>query len=145
MAERRVVEALERLVVGAVGLTTASLGRTGVASELTLPQWRALVVVARTDGVRVGEVAARVGVTLSSASRLIRRLERQGLVMTERDERDRRATIVRATPAGRITWEGLVEHRRQLIDGLLESLPKPLSDRLADELDDVAQAFARYA
>ena len=40
MADAQVVEALERLVTAAVGLTTVVLGEAGVASELTLPQWR---------------------------------------------------------------------------------------------------------
>lgn len=59
MADAQVVEALERLVTAAVGLTTVVLGEAGVASELTLPQWRILVVVAESDGSRVGEVAGR--------------------------------------------------------------------------------------
>jgi len=126
VADARVVEALERLVTAAVGLTTVALGEAGVASELTLPQWRILVVVAQSDGSRVGEVAARIGVSLPAASRLVRRLERRGLVTAIRDERDRRATIVRPTEAGFRLWEDVAGRRRRRLVAALEVLQEPL-------------------
>ena len=49
MADRVLVEALERLVVGAVGMTAVALAEFTPAAELTLPQWRALLVVARAE------------------------------------------------------------------------------------------------
>ena len=59
-----------------------------------------LVVGAATDGIRVGEIAGRIGSAVPTTSRLVRRLERRGLVAAERDEADRRATLVRLTPTG---------------------------------------------
>jgi DNA-binding MarR family transcriptional regulator len=145
MADPRLVEALEGLVVGAVGLTTVALAEFAPAADLTLPQWRALLVVSRADGVRVGEVGERVGMALPSASRLVRRLERRGLVTTARDETDRRGTIVRPTAAGLQLWRSMVGYRRQLIADLLDALPAPLPADLADELERVEGAFARYS
>jgi DNA-binding MarR family transcriptional regulator len=145
MADPRLVEALERLVVGAVGLTTVALAEFAPAAELTLPQWRALLVVARADGVRVTEIGTRVGMALPSASRLVRRLERRGLVTTARDETDRRGIIVRPTAAGLELWRDLVDYRRRLIADLLDTLPAPLPAGLADDLERVERAFARYA
>ena len=145
MADARLVEALERLIVGAVGMTTVALAEFAPAAELTLPQWRALLVVARADGVRVSEIGTRVGMTLPSASRLVRRLERRGLVTTARDEADRRGTIVRPTAAGLQLWRDLVDYRRRLIADLLDALPAPVPAGLAGELECVESAFARYA
>src|SRR5664279_6626766 len=72
---------LERIAVGAVGLTTRALAEADTGFELTFPQWRALLVLgAGDDGARIGEVATRVGVTVPATSRLLRRLERRGLV-----------------------------------------------------------------
>lgn len=145
MADPRIVEALERLVVGTVGMTAVALAEFAPASELTLQQWRTLVVVTRSDGVRIGEIAARVGLSLPSVSRLVQRLERRGLVTTERDERDRRGTIVRASPAGIDLWAGLAEHRRRMIADVLDGLPDPLPPDFAIALEQVDGAFARYA
>ena len=141
----RLVSALEGLVVGAVGLTTAALDSFAPNIDLPLQQWRALVVIARSDGIRMGEVAQRVGTTPPSASRLVRRLERRGLVSLERDETDRRAIIIRPTPAGTELWATLVDHRRQLIARLLDDLPRPLSEAMVDDVETLQAAFARYA
>src|SRR5574337_747844 len=94
-ADPALVDVLERLVVGAVGLTTVALEEEGAAVELTFPQWRALVVVGeRTSGIRVGLVAVRIGASVPATSRLLRRMEDRGLVRSARDESDRRATLV---------------------------------------------------
>lgn len=145
MADPRIVEALERLVVGTVGMTAVALAEFAPASELTLQQWRTLVVVTRSDGVRIGEIAARVGLSLPSVSRLVQRLERRDLVTTERDARDRRGTIVRATRAGVDLWAGLAEHRRRMIGDVLDGLPEPLPSDFASALEQMDAAFARYA
>ncbi len=145
MADPRLVDTLERLVVGAVGLTTTALAGAGPAAELTLPQWRVLVVVAQGDGIRVSDIAGRVGVALPSASRLVRRLEHHGLVQTARDETDRRATIVRATGAGLRVWSALTDRRRRLIADMLDVLDPPLEGSLADQLERIESVFARYS
>jgi DNA-binding MarR family transcriptional regulator len=145
MADPRLVETLERLVIGAVGMTAVALAEFAPAADLTLPQWRALLVVASGDGARIGEIGARVGMTLPSASRLVRRLERRGLVTTARDEADRRGTIVRPTPGGMDLWSKLVDYRRGLIANLLDDLPDPLSAACVEELERVEIAFARYS
>lgn len=145
MANDRVVQALEELATGFVGLTAVVLAEGGgSAGQLTVPQWRALVVVARADGLRIGEVARRVGLGLPAASRLVRRLERRRLVTTERDERDRRATIVRPTPAGLASWNAVAERRRRRIATLLDDLAEPLRADLAGGLEQLAALFSQF-
>jgi DNA-binding MarR family transcriptional regulator len=145
MENDRLVTALEGLVVGAVGLTTAALDSFAPDMDLPLQQWRALVVIARGDGIRTGELAVRLGLTPPSASRLVQRLERRGLVSTERDESDRRATVVRATAAGTQLWSTLVDHRRQLIARVLAELPRPLPAAIVGDIEALQAAFAQYA
>jgi DNA-binding MarR family transcriptional regulator len=143
VADTQVVEALERLVAAAVGLTTTVLGEVSVAGELTLPQWRILVVVTRSDGSRVGEVAGKVGVSLPAASRLVRRLERRGLVTAARDEDDRRATIVRPTEKGLRLWEDVVGRRRRRLVAALDVLEEPLPTGFGRGLELVAGTLER--
>ena len=145
MADPRLVETLERLVVGAVGITAVALAECAPAADLTLPQWRALLVVARGDGVRIGEVGSRVGMGLPSASRIVRRLERRGLVTTARDESDRRGTLVHPTAAGLHAWEQLVQYRRRMISQLLDALPEQLPVDITEDLERLEQAFAQYS
>lgn len=138
-----VIEALETLMYGAVGMTAVALGAAS-AGELTISQWRALVVIGRSDATRVGVIGAAVGMSLPSASRLVRRLERRGLVSTERDEGDRRATLVRMTLAGRALRDDVINRRRTLMEEALATRSPRLPAALLPGLVALADAFGEY-
>jgi DNA-binding MarR family transcriptional regulator len=61
---------------------------------------QALSVIARTDARRVSEVADRMRIDLSVASRQVAVLEAEGWVRRERDPHDGRAQRLEATEAG---------------------------------------------
>jgi DNA-binding MarR family transcriptional regulator len=139
----RIVEALERLSVETVGVTTLALTRFEPETELTMRQWRALVLIgSRREGVRVGEIASHLGSAGPSASRLVRRLEDRGLVDTRRDESDRRATNVRLTSGGVGLRDTLVVRRRELLRSALAASPLPSDSDVADGLDHITRALA---
>ncbi len=141
--DERVVEAVERLMVEAVGITAVALGSANPGVELSLPQWRALVVInASTRGVRIGDIAKQLGSAVPTTSRLVRRLERRGLVEANRDESDRRATLVRTTPHGAAVHRALVARRRALIQLALER-SAPLAPDLVVGLEQISQALAQ--
>jgi DNA-binding MarR family transcriptional regulator len=138
--------ALERIAVGAVGLTTRALDQAGAGFELTFPQWRAILVVGgEQDGARIGEVAARVGVTLPATSRLLRRLERRGLTALAADEHDRRATRVRLTPRGMGVRSAILAHRREALREIAETLRGGDRLDLAAGLRAIAAELERFA
>lgn len=122
-------EAIELLMFGAIGLTSFALAESS-SVDLTLHQWRALVVVGRAGRIRVGEVALQIGTPLPATSRLLSRLERRGLLVSARDEQDRRATNVSLTPAGLKVRDAVLRRRRELIHAALAGrgrLPKDLT------------------
>jgi DNA-binding MarR family transcriptional regulator len=136
---------LERIVMGSVGLTTLALEEAGAGFELTFTQWRALLVLGESDdGARIGEVAARVRVTLPATSRLLRRLERRGLTTLAVDDQDRRATRARLTDRGRAVREAILAHRRATIRGLARGLREPALLNLADGIRAIAIEFERF-
>lgn len=139
-----IIEPLELLMFGAIGMTTLALAAAS-AGELTLPQWRALVVIGRGEAARVGEIATAVGMTLPSASRLVRRLEGRGLVTTERDAADRRATLVRMTAKGSQVREDVVNRRRAMMEAALAAHTSNLPPGLVAGLAAIAGAFDEYA
>jgi DNA-binding MarR family transcriptional regulator len=105
---------LETITFGAVAITARALQTAG--AELTLPQWRVLVIVGGSPrGASVSDVAARLGSELSPASRLIGRMERRGLVETGKTDPDRRVTRVRLTDRGRTIRRDVFERRRRLL------------------------------
>jgi DNA-binding MarR family transcriptional regulator len=141
-----VADALERIAIGSVGLTTRSLAHADAGFDLTFSQWRAILIVGdRTNGARIGEVAERVGVTLPATSRLLRRLERRGLVGLAPDEHDRRATRARLTDRGTEVRLAILDHRRQAIEQIARSIPEVDTLTLTAGLDALAVEFERYA
>jgi DNA-binding MarR family transcriptional regulator len=138
-----IIEPLEVLMFEAIGMTAVALA-TAAAGELTLAQWRALVVLGRRDAVRVGEIATAIGGSLPSTSRLIQRLERRGLVTTERDESDRRATLVRMTPKGTDLRKAVIVSRRRAMDAALAAFAPRLPRGLVPGLKTIARAFDQY-
>ncbi len=125
MPDPRLVDAVELLMRAAIGVTTGSLAEAGGGSDLTLQQWRAVVVVVESggNGIRVGALGARLGMAPPGASRLVRRLERRGLVVLSRPDGDRRTAVVRTSLAGLGLWEEVVRRRRvhigEALDGRL--------------------------
>jgi DNA-binding MarR family transcriptional regulator len=137
---------LERIAVGSVDLTTRALARANAGFELTFPQWRTLVMVGeQPDGLRIGEIAARIEVTVPATGRLVRRLERRELVGLTGDERDRRATRVRLTIRGREVREAILGHRRRALGAIVDSLPEPIGLDLPSGLREIATLFERFA
>jgi DNA-binding MarR family transcriptional regulator len=138
-----IVELIEALMFEAIGVTTMALSRAS-AGELTLAQWRALVVLGRAESLRVGGVSTAVGQSLPSTSRLIRRLEDRGLVATTRGEVDRRETLVSLTPAGHALRDEIIAIRREIIESALAEPHEPLTPGLEGGLSQVARLLGDY-
>lgn len=136
------LDVLERVATGIVGVTSAVFaGEPPV--DLTLLQWRTLVVVIEAqDGVRISELAARVGSSLPSASRLVDRLVRRGLIAVETDTTDRRVRIARPTRAGSALRQRLVDRRREILGQQVRDLH--LSPEVVAGLDAIGHALERH-
>lgn len=145
--ETEVLEALlERIVAGAVGVTTRALGEATPGFELTFSQWRAMLILGEASGgVRVGTVARRVGVTLPATGRQLRRLERRGLVELATDDADRRATLARLTPAGRDVRDAILRYRRRILLDRAGALAALETASMTGDLDAVAQVLEPFA
>lgn len=75
--------------------------------DLTMSQLKLLLLVASSDGSRVGDLAHALGVTPPTVTASLDRLVDRGLVRREDDPIDRRLVIARLTPGGRDLLERL--------------------------------------
>jgi DNA-binding MarR family transcriptional regulator/GNAT superfamily N-acetyltransferase len=87
------------------------------------------------DGLSVRELRDRTGLDSGYVSRLLRRLEREGLVRTEVDPADARRRRVTLTDAGRRARQDLDDRSEQLARDLVEPLSAGQRSRLAEALD----------
>ena len=104
-----------------VAVATRSLG--AAAEDTTIAQYRALVVLASRGPRRVGDLAAALGVTPSTAGRMCDRLLRKGLIRRHRARADRRAVQVSVTASGREVVDQATPRLRALIADILRRLP----------------------
>ena len=120
MRDDAAVQAIELMARATMGMTTWALADATPGLDLSLLQWRALLIVGDdVVGARIGQVGDGVGLPLPAASRLVQRLQRRGLVHLERDPDDGRATRVQLTHAGSHVRSAVLARRRDLISEAL--------------------------
>ncbi|MFU8854211.1 MarR family winged helix-turn-helix transcriptional regulator [Micromonospora sp. SL1-18] len=109
-SEKAAVEALMAASRAFVGLAARSLA--DLDAEVTLPQFRALVVLATRGPQRAVDISAELQVAPSTGTRMCDRLVRKGLVRRIRSTSDRRVVRLRLTPAGRALVQDVIGRRR---------------------------------
>lgn len=77
--------------------------------DLSIAQVRVLFVLTQHPAAPIGTIAQALGIGLPTASHLVEKLVRAGLVQRAEDPKDRRQTLVRLTQQG----EDLIEHLNQ--------------------------------
>src|SRR6201994_2271474 len=103
-----------------VAVAARSLAAAG--DEVTLPQYRPLVVLAARGPQGTAELAAALAVNPSTATRMCDRLVRKGLVRRQRQAGDRRAVRIALTPPGRGLVAEVTRQRRGELARLLRAL-----------------------
>jgi DNA-binding MarR family transcriptional regulator len=111
-----------------VAVAARSLAAAG--DEVTLPQYRALVVLAARGPQGTAELAAALSVNPSTVTRLCDRLVRKGLVRRHRQAGDRRSVRIALTAAGRDLVAEVTRQRRAELARLLSALPPGQHERL---------------
>jgi DNA-binding MarR family transcriptional regulator len=121
-----------------VAMAARSLADAG--EEVTLTQYRSLVVLASRGAQDLASLAAALAVTAPTASRLVERLVRKGLVRRRTDRHDRRQVRIALTETGRDLVDLVTERRRQEITNLLASIPADVLQPMAVGLRHLAAA-----
>lgn len=100
-----------RLMVAIAARTVAQ-----VDAQVSMPQFRLLVVLHLGGTQRVSDLATELGVHPSTAGRMVERLVSKGLI-TREEGKDRREILVTLTPRGReFTMETTQRRREQFAD-----------------------------
>ncbi len=115
------------------------LRRQDAASGVTAPHLSALSVLVFGGPRTIGELAAAEQVRAPTMTRVVDRLERDGLAVREGDPADGRVWMVRATAEGERV---LVEGRARRVDALA-SLLKGLDDEEVRAVERTVSAVGR--
>jgi DNA-binding MarR family transcriptional regulator len=140
-ADGELMEALLSATRAMVALAARSLA--GLDADVTLPQYRALVVLASRGPQRVVNIATELGVTSSTGTRMCDRLVRKGLVRRYRIPTDRRAVRLTLTPAGRALIQEVTARRREALTVVIAGMPaswrKPVTLAMRSIADAVGE------
>lgn len=121
-----------------VAVAARSLAAGG--ADITLPQHRALVVLAARGPQRISDLAELLDVSSSNATRHCDRLQRRGLVQRERSAVDRRSVRVSLTDGGERLVRQVTRARRRDIGKILGAMPAQSREPLLAGLRAFAEA-----
>lgn len=94
----------------------------------------------RADAIMT-ELATAVDTPLSTATRIIDRLERKGLVVRSKSERDRRLVVISLSEKGRMIDNAIRENELAVVLKMLESLTKGEREILLELMAKVGKAL----
>src|SRR5690554_5856286 len=104
---------------------------------LTVTEWRVLGSLIEGEGETVGELAELAVIKQPTLSKVLPRLESEGMVTLKTSRVDRRQTLVKITPKGTRLISGLCDRAMQHQHRLLEKLDPDHADRLVYMLRDI--------
>lgn len=122
------------LTASRVLVAVAAHSLAGHESEVSLVQFRALVVVASRGPQRPVDLAHVLDLDPSTVTRLCDRLEAKDFIVRRRSESDRREVQVELTGTGRAMVESVTDLRRGEIRRIVEKVP-------AAQRPDLVRAF----
>ena len=121
-------------------VAVAARSLADVAEEVTLTQYRTLVVLASRGPQNLAGLAEAVGVTPATATRMCDRLVRKDLIRRRTERDDRRQLRVALTAKGRSLVDAVTGRRRQEIARIINEIPVEQQAVLVQALGRLASA-----
>ncbi len=105
--------------------------------DLSINEWRVVMLVAAHPGLSMSEIATRSGMLLMNVSRAVRRLERMGRIKRGPDPADGRRALLTLTARGQALHDRVTPAARrseQAVRALLDPSEEAELSRLLDKL-----------
>ena len=97
--------------------TIGVLDKGYLGTDYTVAEGRVLYEIACADGVTPKQVAEATGLDAGYLSRIVARLERDGVIARERSASDGRSTFLRVTPHGRQVFGVFDQRAVDVVEG----------------------------
>ncbi|WP_221792710.1 MarR family winged helix-turn-helix transcriptional regulator [Aquisediminimonas sediminicola] len=111
--------------------------------NVTRPQWRALLQLARHEGCNQGALADLLEVEPITLCRMVDRLAESGLVERRSDPQDRRAWRLYLLPKARPLLMELQRIGAALFEDAMQGIDAEEQQKLLDKLDKIRENLAR--
>ena len=133
-------EALDALLLASravVGIAARSLPDW---ADVSLVQFRALVLLERDGTLKPGTLAELLGVSPSTVTGLCDRLEARGLILRELGVESRREVVMQLSPTGKALVDSAIAVRRLEMARILERIPARQLEGMTAALNAIATA-----
>ncbi|HEX2816562.1 MAG TPA: bifunctional helix-turn-helix transcriptional regulator/GNAT family N-acetyltransferase [Phenylobacterium sp.] len=127
------VRRFNRFYTRAIGV----LEKGYLGTPYTVAEGRVLYEIAKADGIAAKAVGEITGLDAGYLSRIVARLERDGVVARERSARDGRSALLRLTDHGAEVFAPLDQRSAAMVEGLIGALSRPQRDRLTGAMAEV--------
>ena len=121
-------------------VAVAARSLASIDTDVTLPQYRALVVLASRGPQHVGQLAEALAVHASTATRLCDRLVSKKLVRRAVSRGNRRETLISLSAEGRHIVDQVTAFRRAEIERIVGRIPASLRDSTVVALSVFSEA-----
>ncbi|MGS2740610.1 MarR family winged helix-turn-helix transcriptional regulator [Sinomicrobium sp. M5D2P17] len=129
------IRAFNRFYTDIIGL----LDRNFLNSPYSLAEIRVIYEIFHQQGIKASEIMDMMHIDKSYLSRMLKKLEKGGLVTREQSGEDGRAYLLFLTKKGRTEFTGLNEASNKQIIGLLEPLTENEKERLVEKMRGIIQ------
>src|SRR5215217_7679199 len=129
------VDVLLTLSRAIVGIAVRALA--GSDADVTMAQFRTMVVIATRGPQRLVDISAELGVNPSTGTRMCERLVRKGLIVRQRVGSDRREVRISLTDLGERVVGEVIARRRAELAGIVAALPDTSFDSAVTVLRDL--------
>jgi DNA-binding MarR family transcriptional regulator len=110
-------------------------------SDLSVPQFRALIYLNRHEGASLSDVADHLGLTLPSMSKMINGLVIRNLVARRVDPGDRRRVVLTPTTGGQKAMQSAYEATRIRLAERLAALPPTECAKVVEAMKSLGALF----
>ena len=112
--------------------------------NFTMPQTMIIYNLVNNDKMKISDLSEKMGLTNSTVSGIVDRLEDQGVVTRERSIKDRRVVYVELTPENKKKYLDMNANLDRYFHEMLEDLSPEQINNALDSLGLLKNALIRY-
>ncbi|MGE5589894.1 MAG: MarR family winged helix-turn-helix transcriptional regulator [Bacillota bacterium] len=113
--------------------------------DVTPPQFEALLTLRDSGLLTMGELCQKLYLACSTATDLIDRMERNGLIQRERDSLDRRVIRLKVTAQGERVMDQVLQARLKYLSTVTEGMSPDQLRHLAEALEALRERMSTEA
>ncbi|MBZ0217506.1 MAG: homoprotocatechuate degradation operon regulator HpaR [Fimbriimonadaceae bacterium] len=113
------------------------------AHGVTAQQWRVVRALVERGEMDAGDLARAVAIRMPSISRILKSLEKNGLVVKNRSQEDKRLVDVRITAQGRNLFRQMAPHSELVYRHIQNTMGEDGYRDLMNQLDELMEKFAK--